>query len=1407
MLYIGIDIGSVSVNTAVLDETGRILNVFPYTKHLGEPIKVVIDCLKSLLNESETIANIGVTGSGGRLISNLLGINFVNEMSAQSTSVKHLYNGARTIIEIGGADSKFIDIETEDYAMNELCAAGTGSFLDQQASRLGLSIEEFSDIALKSNSPPRIAGRCSVFAKTDMIHLQQEGTPDYDIVAGLCYALARNFKSNVAKGREFKRPIVFQGGCAYNKGVVRAFEEVIGLSIGELIVPEHCASMGAIGVALVLIENSKSIDTGQQTHIYHNSTDKIGDYIKILDAYLKKHNFDCKVLERLELVKSKMPTDNPPEYNFGNGKVDAFIGIDVGSISTNVVAIDRYKKLIAKCYLMTAGRPIEAVRRGIEEISKQVGNNINVVGVGTTGSGRYMIGDFVGADVVINEITAQAKAASDIDSKVDTIFEIGGQDSKYISLENGAIVDFEMNKVCAAGTGSFLEEQAERLGITIEEFGDIALASKSPLDLGERCTVFMETNLVSYQQKGAIKADLVAGLAYSIVTNYLNRVVGKKRIGDHIFFQGAVAFNKGVVAAFEKVLGKSITVPQNHHVTGAIGAAIIALERVNWRTKFRGFDTIPKVKYSQNSFECNGCPNRCEIKSVVVEDSKPLFYGGRCEKYEKSSKFKPELNSGQSSKLDLFTEREEMLLKSYKQEQGYGSEEVLKTGKHPLRIGIPYALLFHECLPFFNMFFNELGFKVVLSDPTNKRMIYNGLERVVAETCFPVKVAHGHVLNLLDKGVDYVFLPSIIDTLCPKGMEKSYTCPYNQEIPHIIKAAIKPDIPILHPILHFRIEKVLRRELLEFGQSLGKSKMEVTKSFLHALAAQQKFYSSIKLRGKEVLKNLESAIVIVGRAYNICDQSISLGISRKLRELGVTAIPMDYLPVDDMDISSDWPNMYWKSGHRILSAARVIRDNPRLNCIYITNFGCGPDSFITQFFRKEIGNKPFLQIEVDEHSADVGVMTRCEAFLDSLSQKMVAFSCASKFIKKETTCTFTKRSDRTIYIPHMGDYAFALLTAFKANGIKAELLSSDDETLEWGRKFTLGKECYPCIITTGDMIKVLKRNDPSKVAFLMPTAYGPCRFGQYNKLQRMILDELGYEDVPIISPLAPESNEFYKTCNIANPRGIFTFLKALQGVIAIDCLDKMLRKTRPYEANIGETDSVYKSSLYAICDAIERGGVVSALQRARTEFEQIPVINESRPKIGIVGEIFVRNHVYSNNNIVRRIESLGGEVVLPSAQEWGFHTSGTRRLDYIMERKYLPCFFLLFFDKFLKYFEHGLFRKVKDFSMDLEETEIYKIWDAAAPYLIKYFGEAALSIGNAVNWAHKGRINGLINVMPFTCMPGTVTTAVLKRFREDYRIPCLDLTYDGLEQSTIETRLEVFMYQAKRHREKTDLFK
>jgi predicted CoA-substrate-specific enzyme activase len=1386
-LHLGMDIGSVSANTVILNEKGEILKE-DYRRTKGQPLETALLVLNEFLTEipeEEQLRSIALTGTAGKKVAELLKVPFINEIIAQARAIDCFHPNVRTIIEMGGEDSKLILLSPgaggrliiDDFAMNTLCAAGTGSFLDQQAHRLGLTIEEFSQLALKSETPPRIAGRCTVFAKTDMIHLQQEATPDYDIIAGLCFAVARNLKSNIAKGKNIIRPVSFQGGVAASQGMRRAFSEVLELKEGDLVIPEYFFSMGAIGASLVARED-------YQDHYKFEGLETLKEYLTI-------QSIEAKRLPPLFLrddYVQPFSTGAIPEVGEGE-RIEAYLGVDVGSISTNVVVIDKDMRVLSKQYLMTAGRPLEAIQQGLSAAGKEVADRVIIKGAGTTGSGRYLTGDFIGADIVRNEITAQATAAAAIDPQVDTIFEIGGQDSKYISLENGAIVDFMMNKVCAAGTGSFLEEQAEKLGISIkEEFGALALEAESPVRLGERCTVFMESDLVHHQQQGLDQDDLVAGLSYSIVENYLNKVVEDRRIGKRIFYQGATAFNKGIVAAFEKVIGKPITVPEHNDVTGAIGVAILAMREKTWeKSGFKGFD-LAHTQYEISSFECKGCPNQCEIKRVTIEGEKPLFYGSRCDKYDVDTK-----KTTQRIMPDLFAEREALM---------EGRPEDWNAGGKRGKIGIPRAMFFRELLPFFRTFLTSLGFEVVISGTTNKSIIHQGVECMAAETCLPVKVAHGHILDLIQQGVDRIFLPSIIDLKSNNSeFQLGVVCPLAQTLAYTVHSTIpfsSKGVKLFQPVLYFgRGERILKKGLTTLARSLGINTFLVAGAMKKALVAQEDFYQKMLLRGKEVLAALgpdEIAMMVVSRPYNGADPGINLNIPKKLRDLGVLAIPMDFFPLDEESETEEARYHYWRYGQKILAAGEILKKNSKLYGIYITNFSCGPDSFILHFFRDILKGKPYLEIEIDEHSADAGVVTRLEAFLDSLRNSQTAHRLTSR---KREEARIPIGNHRKIYIPPMTDHSLAVAAAFRACGVEAEVLpDSDEETLVWGRKLTSGKECYPCILTTGDMVKLIHRKnfDPQHSAFFMPSGGGPCRFGQYHRFHRLVLDEMGFPEVPVYAP--DQSETLYQELGMVGGND-FTRL-GWQGIVAVDCLEKKLRETRPYERNRGETDQAYQTYLQKVSETIaSRGNLVEVLHEACLSFNAIPLENPgTKPVIGMVGEIYTRANKFANENVILEVEALGGEAWMPPIAEWILYTNYTNFWRAIWLRKFSSLIELLLTNRVQTKLEHELEQVFKGSLRNYGEPPIRTTLNRAQPYLHSSFeGEAILSLGKAKDYWIKGAC-GLINIMPFTCMPGTIVNALLKRFREDHQnIPFLNLSYDGQEQTNTRTRLEAFMYQ------------
>ncbi len=992
---VGIDAGSVSVKCVVVDASGRVAREEPPRRHFGRPGLSAREALAVACRglEASQVRSVTFTGSHGKALADRLGAPWEPETVAQITGAAHVAPGVRTILAVGGQDAALFTLawqgdawRLEHFVMNGPCASGTGSFIDQQAERLadGLVapaaqeprgrldavLEAFIREGLTSTEPAPVACRCTVFTKSDMIHLQNKGEPLANIVAGLHEGNAANFISTIVGTRRLASPMLFIGGVAANPLQVQAFRR----RYPDLTVPEHHASLGALGAALISQRRGReaSVDPSRlvEGNGRGNGSGNGDDVARAAPLRL--------ALTRFSAAEDLAPPD-PADCAAGT-----WLGVDIGSTTTKFALVGPGGRILAKRYVPTRGKPIEVAGLLIAGLRAELGDELRLLGVATTGSGRQVVGDFLAADLVIDEITAHARGAVEADPEADTIFEIGGQDAKYIRLEARHPRDFDMNKVCAAGTGSFLHELAGKLGVDIVgEFERAALGSSRPVQLAERCTVFMESDLVSGLQRGAPREDLIAGLAYAVVRNYLNRVVGKRAVGRRVMFLGGPSLNRSVVAAFEQVLGRALAVPPHREVMGAWGAALAARDaaaRGEIAPAPRRLGTLAAVEPTCSERVCGAdpaCRNECKLR-VYDFGGRKSVWGGECGRYELTRR-------AVRAREDLFAERSRRFAEAVgERAELTGPRDLAPARIRPGSIGVPLALHGQARGVFWAHLLADLGWEVVFSPPTDERIARLGVESMSAETCFPVKVFHGHVRDLLGRA-ETLFLPDLISLPSPAAAESGLLCPYVEGSQFMVKAALGiPEARIFRPTL--RLAEGPAQAARDLRAALPSARRP-SRARLEALVEaawerQQAFERGLARRGEELLAATpreEPVWVVSGRPYNLHDERCNLRIGRHLAALGVTALPMDFLDLDAEDLS-DFPGMYWGLGARILRAARRVARTPNLFGVHVSNFGCGADSFVEHFYRHATEGKPSLVLEFDEHSAVAGLLTRLEAF-------------------------------------------------------------------------------------------------------------------------------------------------------------------------------------------------------------------------------------------------------------------------------------------------------------------------------------------------------------------------------------------------------------------------------------------
>ncbi len=1449
---LGIDIGSVSIAIALMDCNKQILHS-SYVFHNGQ----IHENLLKLLGKIDLyrLASIGYTSSTPPIIRQGKA---VDTRIAFITAARNFHPGLQALLIIGAEKFGLVTFdkngEYQNYKSNSSCAAGTGNFLDQQAERLNIpNIMEFSKIAFENTGGfPKIASRCAVFAKTDLIHAQQEGYSLGEICDGLSYGLAKNIVDAVFQDQPFST-LVAAGGVALNKAVMKHIEKLTQLNIR---VDEHAHLYGALGAAITCM------DEDQPVEFQYNSIEDIIISGKKEKKYhypplqLKLSDYpDFSSHEFYEVHSNRFPAMKPVEIDLysvpeKNSHIKAFLGIDIGSTSTKAVLLDLQKQVIAGLYTRTSGQPLQAVQLIFEAIrdmeqQKQIGFIIS--GAGTTGSGRKFTGKIIGADIIPDEITAHARAAFELNPDTDTIIEIGGQDSKFTIMQDGMVTFSVMNNVCAAGTGSFIEEQAKRLGCPLPDYSRRAEKANAPL-ASDRCSVFMERDLNHYLAEGYSTDEILAAVLHSIRENYLTKVAVKGKIGKKIFFQGAPAKNKALVAAFEQKLKKPIMVSAYCHLTGALGVALELHDNHISMTKFRGLDLYKKTIPVRSEI-CELCTNHCKLKVAEIDDQIEA-YGFLCGRDYHVNK----MVRNKSVRFQLIRKREELFRFN------------ALTKKAVITIGIPAGLHLFEEIPFWRKFFDLLSIGTVTSEDYNTA-VRDGKNLCGAEFCAPIAAMHGHV-NYLSQNADYIFLPVYLMENSDTKMNRQY-CYYTQFVSSVISVQknLKTREKLLTPLLKYsQGELYTRFELYRMLKSIGLKDVSFLKTTL-AFEKAKKYTHSVteqlqKLYNDEVKKIHDIHIVLLGRPYTVLSRAMNNHIPEIFEKNGITTFFMDMLSFKPSEVSRAdelVKTIKWKFASKILFAAEVAAKTDNGYPVLVTSFKCTPDSFVIEYFKDILTayKKPYLILQLDEHDSAVGYETRIEAAVRAFrnhhdrqklthgekllpqNETMVQrdeknkpernhlwhdyirslVSDASRILKThaidftlfsnilqhmdihnhEIPYSILTDADRlrnkTLLLPSWDLYVGPLLEAVLQNsGIDARLLVSTNESMQRSLSYNTG-QCLPLNIIVQNAIDYIEENrlNPSDTVLWIIKSKLSCNLSVFPYFLKRHLNDYGK---------GLEHTSVYMGDVIFYDFSLTTAINAYLAYMFGGYIRKIGCQIRPYEKNKGSTDRVIGEALSLLHEAFLHGRPKeSVLEKIVLAFESIDIERKERPKAAIFGDLYVRDNDMMNQDLIKTIEENGGEVITTPFSEYikiivDLHTERSlkegRYLDYA-KIKFLKSLIPLVEEKYKKYFQRFAGDVAIDPSFDTDN------WLNQFGLHILQRGESFENILKIHRLIQQNPdLDLFIQTNPSYCCPSLVTEAMASRIEEITGVPVVTIEYDGTTGIKNEDVIPYLKYRKKK---------
>lgn len=1400
--YLGIDVGAETVKLVVIEKKGDQIAITGFDKatHHKDPHSALGQVFAAV--GPGRAQGIAATGR----LQRVLHVPAVPTKAAMRRGVRliHPELDAATVISIGAHGFSVLEVGArgeEWFHQNSRCSQGTGNFLTQLVQRFGLTVEEASELCNPVTNPAPLSGRCPVILKTDMTHLANKGESRERILAGLYDAVCENVLTLV-RPRLSPPEVVLIGGVARAERVRRTISKWLESRGMRLVAyrPEH-EVLEAVGAATHAMEHPCDVQPIEELLATAVGT-------KLEEVPALRNALDR--VKRLKAGKTDIAWVQPR---------DVYIGMDIGSTGSKAVAIEVPSgEVVWETYLNTEGAPVQAAQSLMKRWADQIGHRGRVRAVGVTGSGREVVGSLLrtcyGDDrvFIMNEIAAHARGASQIDPEVDTIFEIGGQDAKYIRLEGGRVIDAAMNEACSAGTGSFIAEQGskfEGVGQDVVKLGRMAMEAERGISLGQHCSVFMAEVIDEAITQGVERDVIVAGLYDSVIQNYLNRVKGPRTVGQKVFCQGMPFSSDALAAAVARQTGREVVVPPNPGTIGAFGIALLALDELTKGASdcaavdpsvFLGARVTSKETFVCSSTKgCGGSGNHCRIDrltTVVQGVTQKFIWGGNCSLYDRGAGRRklPDLSP------DPFRARDELIDEVVRRTRRDGGAPV---------VGMTDEFALRGLAPFFLTFLYHLGMATKVMRHAGGKTLRRGIEGARIPYCAPMQLYHGVFFDLIEDKPDYVLLPMLEELPAVSTEQYSTLCPIVQASPDLVGSLLENDIGkarILRPIIRFDGAgyegESFRDQMRKLAEHLGQGHRFET-ALRSAIDAQREFENQCLDIGRSAVEFCEHngvvPVVVLGRPYTIHNDVLNSNVPTILRSLGAMAIPVDCLPVPDDGPVYD--HQYWAYTQRNLRAADYVRKTPGMYSVFCSNYACGPDSFTLHFYAYIMQGKPFAVVETDGHSGDAGTKTRMEAFLYCVDSDLKSDASVHNPIRdlNETnemswSARQVKEHNALLLIPRMGPDAEVAAAALRAEGFRCESMTMPTrEDVRVGRRYTSGKECVPMMMTSGVMLNRIEqgRETGETFALAMPTARGPCRFGVYNVLHKIILEQAGWKGR--VGVFSPDDGDYFRETSPEFSARMWA------GFMAHDLVEMMLLDVRPVERVPGAANRIYKRAMEEIIECMERppkgtttamlreifGGLWGAKEivlRAAKEMSAIKNRMRDVPAVAVVGEIYVRLDPFANDFIVEKLEQRGLKARFAPFIEWLEYTSHLAESRVISKR-------LRSDDDPLSIGLTGLVQRTtleslyKVVAKELgwgKRTTVAQTLETAQPYIdTALTGEAVLTLGGPVHEFRENLIHGVVVVGPHECMPCKISEAQFGKVAEEMNLPYLVFELNG----------------------------